>query len=134
VSAAWSELREVEAVYDLHHDDLRGGTGFDPRPRSYMKYVCRYNDWDAEVGVVWRAIAVVRWVANAFFHYHPWDELDNVQNQSRLNYRTATVGIAAPCVNASVLEMPFPSLAWVTRRMTAKNSPALKLSWALNVG
>ena len=128
---AWGEPREVGVVHDQDHDDLRGGMGFDPRQRSCMKYVCRYSESDVEAGV-WRAMVVVRWVAREFSHYRSWDELDEAQNQ--LSCRTATVGIAAPCVNASVLEMGFPSIAWVTRRMTAKNCPALKVSWALNVG
>lgn len=119
---------------DLCRDDPRGGTDFDPRERSYTRYVCRYGDSDGEVGAVWRAIVVVRLAAKAAVHYHSWDVLDEVQAQFGPNYCATTVGIAAPWVNASVFEMPFPSLAWVTRRMTAKNCPASNVSWALKVG
>lgn len=118
------------AVYDLHHDDPRGGTGFDPRPRSYTKYACHCSGSGGEVGVVWRGIVA----AKAVVRYLSWDELDEVQNKFGLSCCVVTVGTVAPWVNASALEMPFPSLAWVTRRMTAKNCPASKVSWALKVG
>ena len=96
-----------------------------------MRHPCRYDDSDGEVGAVQRAI--VRSVAKAVVRYHSWDVLDEIQVQFGPSYYTA-IGIATPWVNASVLEMPFPSPAWVTRRMTAKNCPALKMSWGLKVG
>ena len=121
-------------MYDLRRDDPRGGTGFDPRQRTYTTHVCRYGDSDGEAGAVWREIVVVRSVAKAAVHYHSRDVLGGVQAQFGPSYCATTVGIAAPWVNASVFEMPFPFLAWVTRRMTAKNCPASNVSRALKVG
>jgi len=121
-------------VYDLRRDAPPGGTDFDPRQRSRTRYACRYDDSDGEVGHVLRAIVVVRSVVRAAVHYHSWGVLDEVQAQFGPRYCATTVVIAAPWVNASVLEMAFPSLAWVTRRITAKNCPALNVSWALKFG
>ena len=134
MSAALGEPREVVAVYDLRRDAPRDGTDFDPRQRSRTRYACRYDDSDGEVGDVLKAIVVVRSVVKAAVHYHSWGVLYGVQAQFGPRYCATTVGIVAPWVNASVLEMGFPSLAWVTRRMTAKNWPALNVSWAPKFG
>lgn len=66
------------AVCDLHRD-LRGGTGFDPRERSYMKHVYHYSDLEGEAGVVWTATVVVRQGAKAVVHCHSWGELDGAK-------------------------------------------------------
>lgn len=121
-------------MYDLHRDAPRGGTDFDPRQRSRTRYACRYGDSDGEVGDALRAIVVLRSVVKAAVRYHFWGVLDEAQAQFGPRYCATIVGIAAPWVNASVLEMAFPSLAWVTRRMTAKNCPALNVSRAPKFG
>lgn len=77
---------------------------------------------------------VVRLGVKAAVRYQSSGVLDETGIQFGPRSCVATVGIAAPWVNASDLEIPFPSLAWVTRRMTAKNCPALKVSWELKVG
>jgi hypothetical protein len=120
-------------VDDLHHDP-RDGTGFDPRRRSRTKHACRCSGPEGEVGGVWRVIVGVKPGVKADVRGHSLDELDVVQSQFGPGFCATTVDTAAPWVNASVLEIPFPSLAWVTRRITAKNWPALKVSWALKVG
>lgn len=80
---------------------------FDPRQKSYG-HACYWGD-PGEVGVVWRETVVVRSVVKPVVRYHSLDELDEVQIQSEPRSCAAT--IAAPWVNASVLETPFPSLA-----------------------
>lgn len=125
------------AADDLHHD-LPGEMDFDPRQKMFARYTCRYNESEGEGAVVWREIvvatSVVRSVVKAVAHCHPLDGLDGMGIQFGPRSCAATVGNAAPWVNARVLETPFPSLAWVTRRITAKNWPALKVSWAFKVG
>lgn len=104
---------------DLHYD-LRDGTGFDPRETSCTKRDGHYSDSEG-VGVVWRVIVVVRSAARTVVHCHSLDELGGIQSQFGPRCCATTVAIAAPWVKTSVWETPFPSLAWVTRRMTAKN-------------
>ena len=77
---------------------------------------------------------VVRAAARTVVRFRSLGELSKVRRQFGPRRCATTASIAAPWVNASALETPFPSLAWVTRRMTAENCPALKVSWALKVG
>jgi len=85
----------VAAAHDLRHD-LHGGTGFDPRQRSYAKHACHGGDLEGEAGVVWMAIAVARLVVKVVARYHSLDELNEAQNQFGPRRCATMVGIAAP--------------------------------------